>query len=152
MWPLKETKFGEYLLSNDRQKLDVNLIHRFLSEESYWMKGVPLERIRNYIPHSFCVGVYHPQHGQVAFCRLITDYQVIAYLADVFVLSPFRGQGISKKMMEYLFSFDEIYTLRGVLLGSKDARDLYSQFGFKALENPERFMAFRNENPYGLSQ
>ena len=89
----------DYRISTDRNRLDLPLIHEFLSN-SYWAKGRPIEVVERSIKNSLCFGAYHNDR-QVAFARLITDRAVFAYLADVFVIEEYRGRGISGMLMTF---------------------------------------------------
>jgi GNAT superfamily N-acetyltransferase len=130
-----------FSISTDNQKLSVTLIHRFLSEESYWAKNIPLAVVQRSINHSLCFGLYH-QGEQIGFARLITDKATFAYLADVFILPDYRGKGLSKWLLQNIHTHPELQGLRRWLLGTKDAHSLYAQFGWKAIpeELAARFM------------
>jgi GNAT superfamily N-acetyltransferase len=134
-----EEEQGEFLISTDKSKLDAELIHNYLSKESYWAKNVPLEIVQRGIKGSICFGIYH-QQKQIGFARVISDGAVFAWLADVFVLKEFQGKGLSKWMMKFILSHPDLQGLRRWMLGTKDAHGLYAQFGFKALDNPGRIM------------
>src|SRR6266436_6235211 len=90
---------AEYTISSDPCRLDVDLIHDFLSTRSYWAAGRSRERVVCSIEHSLPFGLYHPS-GQVGFARVVTDFVVIAFLADVFVLEGHRGGGLGKWLVE----------------------------------------------------
>lgn len=91
------------------------------------------------IKNSLCVGIYR-EDRQLGFARIITDYATFAYLADVFVDPSFRGNGLSKLLMRFIFSFEFVSGLRRFMLGTRDAHGLYQQSGFLPLTHPERFM------------
>jgi GNAT superfamily N-acetyltransferase len=126
-------------ISTDRARMDVDAIHRYLSEESYWAKEIPRERVERSIANSLCVGAFDGD-AQVGFMRVITDYATFAYLADVFVLPSHRGRGISKEIMSATMNHPELQGLRRWHLVTRDAHGLYAQFGFAALDAPERHM------------
>jgi GNAT superfamily N-acetyltransferase len=128
----------EFRISTNREELDVPLIHRFLSEESYWKKGVPLEIIRKSLAHSMCFGGYIG-NTQIAFGRVITDYADFGYMRDVFVLKEHRGKGYGKSIVQEILSHPELHGVN-FMLGTEDAHSLYEQFGFTAVPNPERLM------------
>src|SRR5437868_556710 len=101
----KEYRFGEFLLSTAKSRLNTPYIHKFLSEKSYWAKGVPVEVVERSIEHALCFGVYHTADGtenQIGFARLITDYATYGYLADVFIDEAWRKKGLSKKLTEFI--------------------------------------------------
>jgi GNAT superfamily N-acetyltransferase len=119
---------GEYTISTDRTRLDLDVIHGFLTR-SYWAEGRSRERVARSVQHSLPFGLYHPS-GQVGFARVVTDHVVIAYLADVFVLETHRGRGLGKWLVETVLGTPELRRLRRWLLGTRDAHELYRRFGF----------------------
>jgi GNAT superfamily N-acetyltransferase len=131
---------GDYEISTDSARLDVALIHRWLSEQSYWAAGVPREVVARAIANSLNFGLYHATAGQVGFARVITDRATFAYLADVFVLDAHRGKGLSKRMMNEIMSHPELQGLRRWLLATRDAHGLYERFGFTLPKAPGRLM------------
>ena len=135
------------LISTDKSKLDVSLIHDYLSNESYWAKNIPVHIIEKSIDGSFCFGIYD-NNKQVGFARVITDHATFAYLADVFVVEQYRGRGLSKWMMETIMTNPELQGLRRWLLATRDAHGLYARFGFTALDKPERIMGMKPFEEY----
>ena len=130
---------SDYIISTDKSQLDIALIHRFLSQESYWAQNIPLDVVERSIANSLCFGVYHGTN-QVGFARVITDQATFAYLADVFVLPEHQGKGLSKQLMATISNWPTLQGLRRWVLATRDAHTLYEQFGFTALGNPEIFM------------
>jgi GNAT superfamily N-acetyltransferase len=139
-------------ISTDPARLDVEFIHDFLTNRSYWAPGISRELVERSIRHSLCFGVYTAAGQQVAFARIISDRATFAYLCDVFVLEEYRGQGISKQLMQYITDHPELQGLRRCMLGTRDAHSLYEQFGFTALANPQRFMENAKHDPYRAPQ
>jgi GNAT superfamily N-acetyltransferase len=137
----------EIVISTDKSKLDVSLIHKYLSEDSYWAKGIPLEIVKKSIENSMCFGVYKAE-TQVGFARVTTDKAIFAYVADVFILPEHRKQGLSKKLMAEIIAHPELQGLRKMLLATADAHGLYSQFGFEELAKPGNFMEKRLQYNY----
>ena len=130
---------GEYTISTERARLDLGVVHRFISEESYWGQGRSPEVVRKTVENSVPFGVYHGDE-MVGFARVVTDYATFAWLADVFVLKEHRGRGLSKWLMEVILGHPELQGFRRWVLATKDAHGLYEQFGFIALHRPERWM------------
>lgn len=128
----------EYEISCDAGRVDIGLVHEFL-RTSYWAEGRSREVVERSIRNSLCFGVYTGGQ-QVAFARVITDRAVFAYLADVFVVPQFRRRGIAKALMRAILEHAELQNLRMFLLGTRDAHDLYAQFGFRQLPEPQRMM------------
>jgi N-acetylglutamate synthase-like GNAT family acetyltransferase len=129
-----------FILSDDKQKIDPIAVHHYLSTQSYWAKDIPLEIVQRSIDNSLCFGIYKDKQ-QVGFARWITDKATFAYLADVYVDEQYRGLGLSKKLMSLMLFHKDLQGLRRYMLATQDAQGLYSQFGFKAIEHPERLMA-----------
>ena len=140
-----------FIFSDDKNKIDVSAVHHYLSNESAWAREIPLAVVQKCIANSVCFGIYKDTK-QVGFARWITDGATFGYLADVYILEPFRGQGLSKKLMSIMLFHEELQGLRRYMLSTKDAHGLYSPFGFAPLENPESMMAIVVKNPYGKHQ
>jgi GNAT superfamily N-acetyltransferase len=126
-------------ISTDKRRLDIETIHRFLTEESYWAATRTLGQTRTAVENSLCFGVYLNAR-QVGFARVVSDFATFAYLGDVFVVEEFRGQGLSKRLMESIVAHPDLQGLRRWLLATRDAHGLYEQFEFTALKFPERWM------------
>jgi GNAT superfamily N-acetyltransferase len=135
----REWRQGEYTISTERARLDVGLIHEFLSESSYWAQGRPREVIERSIEHSLCFGVYLGER-QVGFARVITDYATFAWIADVFIVAEFRGRGLAKWLGGVMLAHPELQGFRRWVLATKDAHELYRPMGFRELQRPERWM------------
>ena len=133
-----EWRRGEYLISTDKERLDIATVHNFLTR-SYWAAGIPVEIVKRSIEHSLNFGLFQNDQ-QVGFARVITDYATFAYLADVFILEPFRGQGLSKWLMQAIVAHPDLQGLRKWVLFTRDAHRLYRQVGYSTLANPERAM------------
>ena len=134
-----EWQRGEYLISTDKARLDLEVIHGYLSGESYWAKGRSMETIRRSIENSMAFGLYRGAE-LVGFARVITDYATFAWLADVFILDGARGRGLGKWLMEVILAHPELQGFRRWVLATKDAHELYRRFGFVELKRPERWM------------
>lgn len=135
-----------YTISTDKNKLDIKIIHEFLSN-SYWAKNIPIEIVKRSIENSLCFGVYHKE-ALVGFARVISDFATFAYLGDVFILEEHRGKGLSKILMKEVFSHPQLQGLRRFCLGTRDAHKLYEQFGFHQIKKPELWMEIKKENIY----
>ncbi len=126
-------------VSTEAAELDVPLIHRFLAENTYWAKNIPLELVHKSIANSLCFGGFLG-NDQIAFARVISDYTTFANLVDVFVLPEHRGRGYSKLLMNAVFSHPKLQGLRRFTLATGDAHGLYTQYGFTAPLYPETLM------------
>lgn len=136
--PVAERR-GEYEVGTDVARLDLGVIHGFLST-SYWAAGIPRQTVRRSIAHSLAFGLYHDADGQVGFARVISDRATFAYLCDVFVLPAHRGRGLSKWLVEFIHAHPELQGLRRWMLATRDAHTLYGGRGWTPLPHPETFM------------
>nr|WP_321232318.1 GNAT family N-acetyltransferase [uncultured Psychroserpens sp.] len=125
-------------ISKDKSRLDVKMIHEFLTE-TYWAKGRSLEQVKASIEHSLCFGFYL-EDKQIGFARIATDYTVFAYLMDVFILPEYRGKGYSKELMKAVNEEPKLQSCKVWMLKTSDAHKLYSQFGYTELKHPEKVM------------
>ncbi|MGZ3844858.1 MAG: GNAT family N-acetyltransferase [Flavisolibacter sp.] len=136
----------DFTITTDKDKIDVNYVHWFLSH-SYWAEGIPLKTVEKSIEGALCFSLVYLNH-QVGFARVITDKATFAYLADVFIDENFRGRGLSKWMMEVIMNHPDLQGLRRFMLATRDAHQLYSQFGFTALTHTDRWMQIHNPDVY----
>ncbi|PXX46257.1 GNAT family N-acetyltransferase [Aquitalea magnusonii] len=131
----------------DLARLERDMIHHYLSQQSYWAAGLPRDVFERSLAGSLCFGVY-VAGKQVGFARMITDQATFAYLADVFVLPDWRGRGISKALLAHIIAYPALQNLRRMLLATADAHGLYAQFGFTALSRPEYMMERLEQQVY----
>lgn len=134
-----EWQNGEFTISTDRNRLQIDVIHRYLSEESYWAQNRTREQTETAIKNSLCFGVYNGEN-LIGFARVVTDFATFAYLGDVFILEDFRGLGLSKWLMQVIINHPDLQGFRRWILATKDAHSLYEKFEFSALRFPERWM------------
>ena len=160
-----ESRRGEFLISTDSARLDLDVIHGFLTN-CYWAKGIPREVVARSLQHSLCFGVYHeggekppflPRAGksgtpQVGFARVISDFATIAYLGDVFVLEAYRGRGLSAWMMECVLRHPQLQGLRRWILLTRDAHGLYTKFGFTPVKSPGSYMELHQADIYQVRE
>jgi N-acetylglutamate synthase-like GNAT family acetyltransferase len=139
-----------FRISTNNDELDLNVIHQFVST-SYWAQGIPKSTLEKAVLNSFCFGVFESSGSQVGFARLITDKATFAYLADVFILESHRGIGLSKWLVKTIVEHPDLQGLRRMVLATRDAHGLYSQYGFKPIENPEILMQIWHPNIYNKS-
>ena len=136
-----EYRRAEYLISTDKAKLDIAMIHDYLSRRSYWAEGRPLAVVEKSIQHSLCYGRYAGAQ-QVGFARVVTDYATFAWLCDVFVLESHRAMGLGKWLIECVTAHPELRDLGVFILATRDAHGLYRRYGgFEEFRAPERWMA-----------
>ena len=152
-----EWRRGAYLISTDPALIDVDAVHRYLADESYWSRGVSRDVVARSIARSLAFGLYHaPAAGepvQAGFARAITDRATMAYVADVFVLPEHRGRGLGAWLIECMLAHPDLQGLRVWRLATLDAHGLYEKHGFRALAHPERMMEIIDPDVYaGESQ
>jgi N-acetylglutamate synthase-like GNAT family acetyltransferase len=135
-----------FAITTETSFFNVEFVHAFLSK-SYWAENIPLETVQRSIDHSLCFGVFHLGR-QIGFARMITDKATFGYLADVFIDEAYRGQGLSKWLMEEIMAHPDLQGLRRIMLATRDASGLYEQFGFSALSFPERWMQIHQPDIY----
>lgn len=138
---MKKLLNENYFVSTDPADMEIDTLHRFLTL-SYWAMGRTRETVEKTVQNSICCGIFEGDK-QIGFARAITDRTTFAYLADVFVLEPWRGKGLCRRMLDELFAHPELIPVKWMLM-STDAQGLYRKFGFTTLRTPERLM----ERPY----
>ena len=137
----------EFEIDTDRSRLQVDVIHAFLRDESYWARERTLEQTKTAIENSICFGLYLGER-QIGFARVVSDKATFAYVGDVFVIEEFRGRGLSKWLMQVIVEHPELQGLRRWVLATRDAHGLYRQFDFAELRFPERWMEKTAPNAY----
>lgn len=139
--------FGEFFITTDKTKMDVTAIHDFLSKYSGWSDNIPFEKVKISIENSLNFGLFH-NGNQIGFARVISDFSTIAYLGDIYVLDNYRGQGLSKKLMESVMTHPNLQRLRRWILLTSTAEWLYEKYGFAKVPKPEIYMELFNPNVY----
>ncbi len=120
---------GGFEIDDDRARVDVDAVHRFLAEEAYWVQGRSKETIERLVRESTRVVAAYEGGVLVGFCRVISDGASIAWLGDVFVLPEYRGRGIGTELVREAVEHPEHRDLQWYL-GTRDAHELYATFGF----------------------
>jgi len=133
-----ERSFGDVTISTDESRLDYIFIHNYL-KNSYWTPNLPYGDLIKKMKHSVNFGVYL-QDQQIGYARIVTDFSVFAYLADVFISPIHQGNGYSKMLIKTIIEHDDFKEMNRFFLRTEDAQGLYKQFGFKPLSNPEMMM------------
>ncbi len=133
-----------FSISTNKIKLDLELICTFLSS-AYWANQRTRDTIAKSLEHSLCFGLFHLE-SQIGLARVVTDYATFVYLCDVFVLEDYQGRGLGKWLMDHVMAHSELTHLRRFMLATRDAHGLYRQFGFEALNAPDRWMERFNKS------
>lgn len=128
-----------YTISTDKSLLNLPIIHNYLSNVSYWAKGVSLAQVQKAVDNSLCFGVYY-KGQQIGLARVVTDYVRMAYIADVFILEEHQGAGLGKQLIETILTYPDLAECTRWMLLTKDAHGLYQQYGFVEPSNPEMYM------------
>jgi GNAT superfamily N-acetyltransferase len=135
---IHEWERGSATVSTDRDRLDLVVVHEFLTN-AYWSPGVSAETVRRSIEYSIPFGVFQHNH-QVGFARVISDRATFAYLADVFVLAEARGQGLARFLLECILAHPDLQQVRTWALFTRDAHGLYERVGFERGQRLDRLM------------
>ena len=138
MVPVYEVSNPPLVVTDDKSKIDFEIVHGFLSK-SYWAPNIPRETMRRAIDGALCFTLLKDGR-QIGFARVITDRATFAYLADVFVLEAERGEGAGTFFMSAVFAHPDLQGLRRFMLATRDAHALYRKFGFSAPAKPEMLM------------
>ncbi len=133
---------GDYTVSTNPRKLNLDVIHEFLSRDSYWAKNRSRSLVERSLEHSLNFGIYRADR-QIGFARVVTDYATFAWLADVFIIEEYRGQALGKWLIETVISFEPLQGLRRWILATRDAHELYRKFGFSVVDQPDQWMEKR---------
>lgn len=144
---MNEWQKEEFSITTNRDDLQVDTIHDYLVNESYWAKNRTRAQLETVIENSLCFGVYYKKK-QIGFARVVTDYATFAYLGDVYILPEFQGEGLGKWLMEVISDHPNLQGFRRWILATRDAHTLYEKFGFCELKHPERWMEKPAPNAY----
>lgn len=129
-----------WMVSTDKSRLDMEFIHDYLCNQSYWAQGRPRDVVEKSVEHSLCFGVFDGKQ-QVGFARVVTDYVTFAWLCDVFVASDQQGHGLGKWLIECVVAHPDMQVVKYIMLATRDAHKLYRRYGkFEALRVPEKWM------------
>ena len=137
---------GQYWITTDPQKLDLDAIHAYLSR-SFWAEGIPKETVAKAIANSLCFGLFDGAE-QIGLARVVTDRASFAYLCDVYVLEAYRGRGLGKWLIETVMAHPDLQGLRRFQLVTRDAHGLYSRHGFATPIHPDRHMEIFKHGMY----
>jgi GNAT superfamily N-acetyltransferase len=138
-----ELRRGDFLISTDLERVDLQVVHGYLAGESYWARGIALERLERAIRHSLCFGLYEGER-QIGFARVVTDSATFAYLCDVFLLDAYRGRGLGTWLMESIAAHPDLSGLRRWLLATRDAHPFYERMGWTVPADAAIYMEIVN--------
>lgn len=129
-----------YRLTTDRRLLDVDAVHAYLTEESWWARGMTRDRLERAIAGSLPMTLFAPGGSFAGFARVVTDYAVFAYLRDVFVLPAHRGRGLAAWIATVVRAHPDLSGVTTWMLATTDAHAVYERAGYRADPHPERYM------------
>ena len=135
---------GPYEISDDPDRVDLDVVHAFLSQESYWRRDVPRRVVETAVRMSLPLSVHLAgAHGttMVGFGRVVTDTATVAWLDDVFVLTPHRRRGLAGALVETATAHPAVAGTSMRVLLTMDAHRLYALYGFAPFPEPGAFMS-----------
>jgi GNAT superfamily N-acetyltransferase len=144
--PVREFRQNEFVISTDRERLDVGMVHVFLTT-SPWAKGISRETVERALQTSFCFGVYQGKQ-QIGFARVITDFATFAYVCDFFISESHRGRGLAKWLISSILECPEIKLLQRTCIVTAEAHGLYRQMGFMSAQRPDAYLELINKDAY----
>lgn len=133
-------------ITNELDEMDIALIHDFLIN-SYWSAGIPKTTFDKALQHSICFAALD-HRKTIGFARMVTDRATFGYLADVFIIEQYRGQGVSKSLMDAIVAHPQLQGLRRTMLATSDAHGLYEQYGFERIIDSSMLMQNYQPNIY----
>ena len=137
-----------YTVSTARERLDLDLVHRVLSQEMYWAIGMPRAMFERALAYALPFGLYGPDGAQRGFARVTTDRATYAHLQDVFILAGERGRGLGQILLDALFAHPDLQGLRRWTLVTRDAHGLYARYGFVPLDDSKSWMHRHDPDAY----
>jgi GNAT superfamily N-acetyltransferase len=146
-----EWQRGAYEVSDDRRRLDIAAIHRFISGESYWAAGISVNLLTRAVANSLCFGLYR-DGAQAGFARVVTDRATFGYLCDVYVEREHRGAGLGKWLVACVLEHPDLQGLRRIALMTRDAHDLYMPFGFRTMPESTRYLEIHRPDVYRTAE
>ena len=133
-----ETQRDRFTITTDPARLDYDAIAEML-KRSYWASGRPREQLDRALANSLVFGLYEGEK-QIGLARVVSDYAIFAYLCDVFIHEDYRAHGLGKWLMQTIHSHPDLQGLRRWALVTRDAHNLYRQFGWEVLRDPDSWM------------
>lgn len=139
-----------YELSTDRERLDLDKVHHFLSIQSDWARGLSRETIERSIANSMALGLYY-QGQQIGFARIVTDFTRLAYVMDIFIDEAFRGRGLGTWLSAVVRSHPDLVGVTKWMLTTSDAQPVYQRAGWNLVKHPQSIMEITRSNPASSS-
>lgn len=143
--PVADWRRDGYRLTSDRSLIDVDAVHAYLAEESWWARGLSRRRLERALAGSLPFALLAPDGSLAGFARVVTDYAVFAYLRDVFVLPAHRGRGLATWIAIVIREHPELAEVATWMLASTDTQAIYERAGYSRDPHPERYMRVKRE-------
>ena len=132
---------GDYEFSTDPERVDLEVVHRCLSELSYWAAGRSFELVERSWANTALVGGAYAADGSLAgFARMVTDLSTFGWLCDVMVVPEYRGTGVGVGVVRLLVEHPQMEGIKRQILATADAHELYRKFDYVDLDAPEMWM------------
>jgi len=141
--PTFRRRLGDYVISDDPERFDVDALHDFLEVEGYWAEGRTREETAVGAANSVVLGVYGSDGSMVGGARIVTDRATFGWLTDVYVLAGHRGLGLGRAVVAAACEHPAVAGIKRLLLRTTDAHELYRSLGFTEPPAPERWMELR---------
>lgn len=141
------TREDGYVLTDEKERLNVERVHEWLSQDAYWALGRELSRVQDSIAGSDAYGIYDAEGTQAGFCRMVTDGATFGWLCDVYIDPEHRGRGLGTWMVDNVRAIYAETGMRRLLLATNDAHEVYRKVGFEPLAAPERWMELEFNPP-----
>jgi GNAT superfamily N-acetyltransferase len=129
-----------YEIDTAPERLDLELLHRWLSTDAYWARGRTADVVARSVDGSLCFGVYAPGGALTGFARVVTDGATFAWLCDVYVDRGARGIGLGSWLVRVARDHLHQQGVYRILLATADAHEVYAREGFAPLAVPGRWM------------
>lgn len=132
---------SEFYISTNKELLDADFIHNYMTKTSYWAKGRTIDQTVQTIENSFCFGMYTKANKQVGFARVVTDFVFFGNIMDVIIDPEYQGKGLGKRLVEFMLNDLEIKGIQTITLKTKDAHSFYEKYGFKKIGDSQLYMS-----------
>lgn len=132
---------SEFYISTDKGMINIDFIHSYMTETSYWGKGRTKQQTKDTIENSFCFGMYMDSNQQIGFARVVTDFVFYGNIMDVIIDPQYQGNGLGKKLIDFVLNHEKIRSLQTITLKTKDAHSFYEKYGFKKVGDSLLYMA-----------
>jgi GNAT superfamily N-acetyltransferase len=129
---------GRYRVTDDRTLIDLDRVHRWLSEDAYWAIGRTRDVVERSVAGSIAFGLIHADDGLAGFCRMVSDCATFAWLCDVYVDHAHRGSGAGSFMVGCAVRHPDVDRVQRQVLATADAHGLYQKFGFRNFSDADR--------------